>query len=287
LAAQIKGLRPENSIYSASFRFIRPDGRVAWLEETAKAEFDANGRYLRLTGLTCDITERKRAEEQERLLVRELDHRVKNVLASVATVAQRTREGSGSIDEYVQVFDGRIQSMANAHALLSRSHWQGVGLAELVRSELAPSVRRDGASVEGPDVLLSAEATQPMAIVLHELVTNASKYGALSTPHGHVTVRWAWQSVGDTEKRLLLEWIETGGPAVVVPSQTGYGTHAIRNLVPYELCGVVEFAFDATGVRCKIELPSKPRIGTESVALFKASDLGPSPAATLSAEHSR
>ena len=280
LAAQIKGLRPENSAYSASFRFIRPDGRVAWLEETARAEFDADGRYLRLTGLTCDITERKRAEEQERLLVRELDHRVKNVLASVATVAQRTREGSGSIDEYLQVFDGRIQSMANAHALLSRSHWQGVGLAELVRSELAPSVRGDGASVEGPDVLLSAEATQPMAIVLHELVTNASKYGALSTPHGHVTVRWAWQSDGDTEKRLLLEWIETGGPPVVAPSQTGYGTRAIRNLVPYELGGIVEFAFDATGVRCKIELPSNLRIGTESVALFKASDLGPSPAAT-------
>ena len=111
---------------------------------------------------------------------------------------------------------------------------------------------------EGPDVLLSAEATQPMAIVLHELVTNASKYGALSTPHGHVTVRWAWQSDGNTEKRLLLEWIETGGPPVVVPSQTGYGTRAIRNLVPYELGGIVEFAFDATGVRCKIELPSKP-----------------------------
>ena len=96
------------------------------------------GAMLRLKGLTRDITERKRAEERQRLLVRELDHRVKNVLASVATVAQRTREGSGSMDEFLEMFDGRVQSMANAHALLSRSSWQGVNLADLVRSELAP-----------------------------------------------------------------------------------------------------------------------------------------------------
>ena len=100
-AAQIKGLCPENPSYSASFRFIRPDGQEVWLEETGKAEFDATGRYLRLKGLTRDITERKRAEERQRMLVRELDHRVKNVLASVATVAQRTREGSGSMDEFL------------------------------------------------------------------------------------------------------------------------------------------------------------------------------------------
>ena len=192
-AAQIKALCPENPSYSASFRFIRPDGREVWLEETGNAEFDATGRYLRLKGLTRDITERKRAEERQRLLVRELDHRVKNVLASVATVAQRTREGSGSMDEFLQLFDGRIQSMANAHALLSRSHWEGVSLADLVHNELAPCVREGNARVEGPQVLLSPEATQPIAIVLHELVTNASKYGALTTPQGRISVRWDWR----------------------------------------------------------------------------------------------
>ena len=284
-AAQIKELSPARPSYLASFRFIRPDGREAWFEETGRAEFDATGRHLRLKGLTYDITERKRAEEQQRLLVRELDHRVKNVLASVGAVAQRTREGSGSIDEFLQTFDGRIQSMANAHALLSRSHWQGVGLAELVRNELEPCVREGSAQVEGPDVQLSAEATQPIAIVLHELVTNASKYGALSVPDGHITVRWDCQKGDHSGVRLLLEWIETGGPTVVAPSRTGYGTRAIRNLVPYELGGAVELFFDATGVRCRIEIPSMRGSNTgPAVELFRTSDSGPWPAAPSSAE---
>ena len=269
-AAQIKGLSAENPSYSASFRFIRSDGHEVWIEETGKAEFDSAGRYLRLKGLTRDITDRKRAEERQRQLVHELDHRVKNVLASVAMVAQRTREGSTSMDEFLRGFDGRIQAMANAHALLSRSRWQGARLAELVHKELAPCVARGNTSVEGPDVLLSPAATQPMAIVLHELVTNASKYGALTKPHGRIAVRWNLQRGGDGRRILVLEWVETGGPTVVVPDQPGYGTGAIRNLIPYELSGRVDLAFDAAGVRCRIELPAKrSREGTETVDLFK------------------
>jgi PAS domain S-box-containing protein len=279
-AAQIRGLSPDNPSYSASFRFIRPDGQEVWLEETGRAEFDAEGRYLRLKGLTRDITERKRAEERQRLLVRELDHRVKNALASVATVAQRTREGSGSMDEFLQGFDGRIQSMANAHALLSRSHWKGVSLADLVHSELEPCVGEGSARVEGPEVLLSAEATQPMAIVLHELVTNASKYGALTTPQGRISVHWDWLRDGHVPWRLRLDWIETGGPPIVAPGEAGYGTGAIRNLVPYELKGAVDLEFAAEGVRCRIDLPSEwIRGGIALAHAFKASDPDPSPAA--------
>jgi two-component sensor histidine kinase len=252
-AGQIKGLRPENPIYLTSFRFVRPDGHAMWLEESGKAEFDPSGHCLRLTGLTADITDRKRAEEQQRMLVRELDHRVKNLLASIARVAQRTRDGSRSMDEYLPALHSRIQSMSNAHALLSRSHWHGVRLAELVGAELEPFLKADGTSVEGPDVLLTAEATQPMAIVLHELVTNASKYGALSTPDGRITVRW---HLGEDEARLVLEWIEAGGPPVV-PGQASYGSGVIRNLIPYELGGTVDVAFAAEGLRCKIVLPSK------------------------------
>ena len=183
-AAQIRGLSPDSPSYSTSFRFIRPDGREVWLEETGKAEFDSNGHCLTLKGLTRDITDHKQAEEQQRLLVRELDHRVKNILASVATVAQRARETSASMEDFLVAFDGRIQSMANTHALLSRNQWQGARLATLVRNELAPYVGEGSTNVEGPEVLLSAEATQAMAIVLHELVTNASKHGALATAQG-------------------------------------------------------------------------------------------------------
>ena len=217
------------------------------------------------------------------MLVRELDHRVKNVLASVATVAQRTREGSGSMDEFLEMFDGRIQSMANAHALLSRSNWQGVSLAALVDNELAPCVGEGNANVEGPEVLLSPEATQPIGIVLHELVTNASKYGALTTPQGRISVRWDWLRDAQAQERLFLEWVETGGPRVVVPSQPGYGTSAIRNVVPYELGGTVDLTFDAEGLRCRIELPSKCiRTDTQATNPITASDSAPSPAAGLS-----
>jgi PAS domain S-box-containing protein len=256
LAAQIAALSPETPSYLTSFRFIRPDGQEIWLEETGKAEFDGQRRYVRLKGLTRDITERKRAEERQRLLIRELDHRVKNALASVATVAQRTREGSGSMDEFLQVFDGRIQSMANAHALLSRNHWHGVSLADVVHSELAPYVGAGSVAVAGPEVMLTAEATQPIAIVLHELVTNASKYGALTTPRGRITVRWAWPQE-HAQAGLELEWVESGGPPCRIPSQPGYGTRAIRSLIPYELEGSVDLAFAADGVRCKIALPGK------------------------------
>ena len=281
VAARIKRLCPESPFYTASFRFIRADGQEVWLEESGRAEFETTGRYVRLEGLTRDITDRKRAEERQRLLIRELDHRVKNVLASVATVAQRTREGSARMEEFLLTFDGRIQSMANAHALLSRNQWLGVSLRELVRDELALCVREDNATIEGPDVLLSAEATQSIAIVLHEVVTNAFKYGALSTENGRISVRWDWLRVGE---RFLLEWIEAQGPPVVAPIQAGYGTRAIRNLIPYELGGTVELCFDEMGLRCRIELPSKcVRSGGSSTNPITALEDPPS----LAAESSR
>ncbi len=144
----------------------------------------------RTAAFARDIATARKAEEQQNLLVAELDHRVKNVLARVIVVAQRTREGSHSMDQFLDVFDGRIQSMANTHDLLSRGRWKGVCLADLVGLELEPYMGTCEATVEGPDVLLSAETTPALAMVLHELVTNAAKYGALSTPGGRVSVNW-------------------------------------------------------------------------------------------------
>jgi two-component sensor histidine kinase len=181
------------------------------------------------------------------------------------------------MDEFLRMFDGRIQSMANAHALLSRGHWEGVRLADLVHNELAACAREGNVRVQGPEVLLSPETTQPIAIVLHELVTNAAKYGALTTPQGCISVRWDWRRDADSTGRLLLDWVETGGPPVVNPSQPGYGTSAIRDLVPYELGGTVNLHFDAEGLRCTIELPSKcVRSDTQAPNHTIASDTGSS-----------
>jgi PAS domain S-box-containing protein len=252
--AHLFGVSRERPSFSVSFRYLRPDGREVWLEETASAEFDAAGRCVRLKGLTRDITEQKRAEERQNLLIAELDHRVKNALACVAVVAQHTRERSRCMDEFVERLTGRIQSMANTHALLSRGRWQGASVSDLARCVLAPCLAEGNAVVEGPEVVLSAEATQALAMAIHELVTNAAKYGALSTPEGRVSVRWDCRR-GDRRRRLVLDWQETGGPPVVPPSHRGYGTSVIRDLIPYELGGAVDLSFAPEGVRCRLDIP--------------------------------
>jgi PAS domain S-box-containing protein len=258
--AFVHGVRPDKPSYAITFRFIRLDGREVWLEETSRAEFDAAGRPVCLKGLTVDITERKRAEEHQDLLISELDHRVKNVLARVAVVALYTRQGSRSMDEFVQALDSRIQSMADAHALLSHSRWLGVGLADLVRRQLAPYTTTTNTVIGGPDITLSAAATQGVAMVLQELVTNAVKYGALSTSNGRVTVGWERRSVREAGVRLVIAWRETGGPPTTAPSRSSYGTNLIRGLIPRELGGTVDLVFASDGVCCDIEIPLEPRV---------------------------
>jgi two-component sensor histidine kinase len=157
----------------------------------------------------------------------------------------------------VEKLEGRIHSMADAHALLSRGGWQGVGLVDVVRQELAPYAEAGNTSVDGPDVVMTPEATQVVAMVLHELVTNAAKYGALSTSNGKVSVRWDRRLNGNPEPELLIEWKEYGGPLAAIPAREGYGTSVIRNLIPYELGGTVDLAYATDGVRCKIEIPSE------------------------------
>lgn len=253
--ALVLGVRPDSPSYAVTFRFIRPDAREMWLEETAKAEFDAAGRFVRLKGLTLDITERKWAEERQGVLMAELDHRVKNVLARVAVVAMSTRQGSSSMDEFVRTLDGRIQSMATAHSLLSQSRWHGVGLTDLVRNQLAPYATDANMTISGTDVMLSAAATQALAMVLHELVTNAAKYGALSTPGGRVSVSWDRRPNGDAPENLVIVWRELGGPPIAAAIQSGYGTSLIRDLIPHELGGSVDLVLASDGACCSIEIP--------------------------------
>jgi PAS domain S-box-containing protein len=254
--AHMRGLSPANPSYALSFRFVRPDGRQIWLEETAKGEFDARGRLLRIKGLTRDITERKELEDHKNTLISELDHRVKNVLALVSTVASRTQETSSSMAEFVAALDGRIKSMATTHELLSHRRWQGIPLAELVRHELAPYATVSNTRIDGPDVVLSAEAGQTLAMVLHELATNAAKFGAISVKSGRVCVGWSFKRNGHAESWLCIQWEESGGPRVVPPTRSGFGSSVVRELIPYELGGRVDLMHPAEGVRANLEIPA-------------------------------
>jgi PAS domain S-box-containing protein len=254
--ALVYGVDPEHPAYSVVFRFRHSDGREIWLEETAKAEFDAVGRLIRIKGLTLDVSARKRSEDQQSLLIAALDDRAKNLLARVAVVAKATRHSSDSLDEYVPALDHRIQSMADAHALLGENRWEGVDLAELVRRQLAPRATDANTTISGPDVTLSVAATQALAMVLHELVSNATKYGALSTPHGRVEVSWTRERA-DAAAGLSIAWREIGGPAVAPSPQGKYGVSIIRKLIPHELGGSVDLTFAPGGVCCTIELPAE------------------------------
>ena len=259
--ALVRAVKPERPSYTATFRFKRLDGREVWLDETGKAEFDVVGRLVRLKGLTRDVTARKLSDDQQSLLIAMLDHRVKNLLARISVVTKDMRQSSDSIDEYVQALDRRIQSLADAHALLSQNRWDGVDLAELVRCQLAPNATDANAVIEGPNVTLTVAATQAVAMVLHELATNAAKYGALSTPHGRVEVSWTGD-LGNDAASLSITWREIGGPAVAASPDCRYGASIIRHLIPHELSGSVDLAFAPGGVCCKIQIPLETARGT-------------------------
>jgi len=222
--------------------------------ELAVSEIAVVGRRM-FVGVVHDITRRVHNAERQRMLMAELDHRVKNVLARVAAVVTDTRKDGDSIDELVGSLSGRIQSMAAAHTLLSHSGWQSVGLSSLVQSQLAPYTMDSNVTITGTDVMLKAAEIEALALVLHELVTNAAKYGALSNRDGRVSVSWNRRSNGNAAASLMLVWQEHGGPPVAAKVESGYGTSLIRDLIPHELGGTVDLVFAPDGVNCKIVIP--------------------------------
>jgi PAS domain S-box-containing protein len=252
-----EAFRERRREYCVEYRIIRPGGELRWVETRCFLAFSGTGKPHRVVGVSIDITERKRVEEQQRTLLAELDHRVKNALSTVSAVVSHTWQGSRSVADFVAALDGRIRSMATTHELLSSSRWQGVSLTELVRSELEPYATRHNTEISGPDILLKPEAGQAMATVLHELATNAAKYGALSTKNGRVSIRWDQQLNGRSRSHLAFEWQELGGPAVIALGKSSYGTSTIRDLIPYELGGMVDLVLAPEGVQCRLELPAE------------------------------
>jgi PAS domain S-box-containing protein len=241
--------------HHAEHRIVRPCGTIRWIEARSFIEYDQAGQAKRMVGVNIDITDRKRAEEARKILNAELDHRVKNALATVTAVISHTRQGSRSVADFSVALEGRIRSMATTHELLSSRHWQELSLIELIRRELAPYAASKNTEISGPTVLLKPEAGQALAMVLHELATNAAKYGALSTNKGRVLIRWDRRLNGRALSSLILEWREVGGPRVDAPSKSSYGTSTIHDLIPYEFGGTVDLVFAPEGVRCRLELP--------------------------------
>lgn len=232
----------------------RKDGSLIDVALSLSPISDKSGTIIGISKIAHDITELKRFERRQALLVSELDHRVKNILAQVAVVATSTRQGSHSVDEFLGSLHGRIEAMAVAHSLLSQAGWKTVGLDALVRDLLAPYTTGANVTISGKDVVLSPAETQALARVLHELATNAAKYGSLSTLGGQVSVSWS-RNPNRAATNLTLVWRELGGPPVAPEVQSSYGTNLIRNLIPHELAGTVDLVFGPDGVNCRVEFP--------------------------------
>lgn len=228
----------------------RSDGEVRSLDIAGSFVFDENGAPHRLVGVVADVTDRRRAEEMRELLVDELNHRVKNTLAVVQALAKQTFETNGERDRRTDAFAGRLAALAFAHKLLSTEGWTRAYLADVVRQTLPFDAGAEPRVVaSGPPVVLNPKQAVTMAMTLHELYTNAAKYGALSDPRGSVELRW---SVGPGD-RLTLRWTERDGPPVVAPTRRGFGSRMIEQALAAEFDAAVRLDFRPEGLTCTME----------------------------------
>jgi two-component sensor histidine kinase/DNA-binding response OmpR family regulator len=250
LEAALAAISESQGTIQAEFRIRRPNGELRWCIGVAAAHRDGSGKLTRLTGVTVDITDRKRAEEHQVLLAREVDHRARNVLAVTQAIVRLTH--ADTIDAYAEAIESRVGALARAHTLLSRSRWEGADLATIALEEFAPyrSPAAERATASGPTTILGPAAAQSLALVLHELATNAVKYGALSVPKGRVALNWQL-----TPEALTFRWSERGGPSPQPPARRGYGTRVITGSIEGQLGGKAIFDWQRKGLCCTIVLP--------------------------------
>jgi len=213
-----------------------------------------------IVGLTCasvDMTERKEAEAHLRLLLRELTHRSKNLLAVIQAMARQTARHAGSTDGFLHQFGARLQALAASHDLLVRESWHGASLSELIRSQLGSYIGHGAGqvSIEGPAVALKPEAAQNLGLALHELAVNAAKFGALSVPNGRVSITWGRREGGDGNA-IELDWREELGPKVKVRRKKGFGSMVIERNLVRALDAEVELHFDPDGLHCHVVIPA-------------------------------
>jgi PAS domain S-box-containing protein len=244
----------DGKVVDLDVRFVKPDGQVIWVHKSISPTAAPDGQVNRILAVVVDITDQKLAEAHRELLLHELSHRVKNTLATVQSIARQTAPGAASVEDYRTAFISRLQSLARTQNLLQTSDWHGALLKDVVLSELAPyQTDRKRWVVEGPDVLLTSNAALALGMAVHELATNAAKYGALSDGTGQVSVEWT--AVPTSSGRLLkIQWLESGGPVVLASQKKGFGTRLITQGLALQLDGKIKLDFNPVGVSCTIEV---------------------------------
>ena len=242
--------------YDVEYRIKRAaDGADAWVAAKGRVTYGPDGAIVGMIGVVQDITERKAAEERQALLIRELHHRVKNTLATVQAIVGSTARTASSIDEFYQAFVGRIVSLAQTHTLLTEDYWQTASLTQLLRNELGPYDDENDhrIAIEGPPVELTSEAAVPIGMAIHELTTNAAKYGALSDG-GRIAVRWVLKE-GKDQPMMHFTWTESRGPPVRPPKRKGFGSRLLQRVLATQLQAEVHMDFAPEGLRFSMIMP--------------------------------
>jgi two-component sensor histidine kinase/CHASE3 domain sensor protein len=237
-------------------RLATPVG-FKWFDLNVHPQRDVQGDVVGLIGGSVEITERKEQEARIRLLMREVTHRSKNLLAVIQAIMRQTAAHSLSIEDFQKRFADRLHSLAGSHDLLVQENWNGASLRELIRSQLGHYSDLVGSQIRlsGPEIQLRPDAAQHIGMSLHELATNAAKYGALSVPEGQVAISWTLPSPGDAAMACTLQWVETDGPAVIPPTRRGFGRVVIERMVARALDGEVEMDYLPEGARWKLSFP--------------------------------
>ncbi|RDV01919.1 HWE histidine kinase domain-containing protein [Undibacter mobilis] len=239
---------------------LEESGALRWYDLHVEALRNDAGDIVGITCASVDVTERKEGEAHLRLLLRELTHRSKNLLAVIQAMARQTARHAGSIDSFLTQFGARLQALAASHDLLIRESWHGASLDELVRSQLVGYL--DGAAqqvtIEGPQIALKPEAAQNLGLALHELSANATRFGALSTSEGRVSIEWRRSDGPDGP--VEFSWRESLGPRVKPRRKRGFGTMVIETNLTRAIDAKVDMAFDPEGLQCRVVIPANQLI---------------------------
>jgi PAS domain S-box-containing protein len=253
-AAQVRG---DKDHYRVEKRYVRKDGSTIWVEVTSSTVRSADGSFAYGVRMVQDITERRTAEQHRKLLLAELNHRVKNTLATVQALAAHTARNAQSAEDFRKRFEPRLLALSAAHDRLTRNDWRGADLRDVVADELkAPGAIEGRATAEGPGVMLPPRVSLALSMALHELATNALKYGALSSENGRVKVNWTVERTPGTPypTALRLSWIEHDGPRVEVPNGEGFGSRLLR-VTASELGGEMNMEWKPEGLVWELRFP--------------------------------